>query len=94
LGRFGDATSRIEEALHINPQSRDAHYELGRLKLQSGEYAGAAAEGEQALPMKSAGTTDRQVFFLLTQAYTKVGDLTKAAEYRRRFEAAAPSLRR
>ena len=93
LGRFSDAEQKIRAALAIE-QSRDAHYELGRLRLQARDYPGAIAEGELAAALKSVGTTDRQVFFLLAQAYQKAGMAAKAEEYRKRFEASAPSLRR
>lgn len=94
LGRYSESEKRIREALVIDPQSRDAHYELGRLRLQAGDAPNAIREGEAALRLQSPGTTDRQVFFLLAQAYHQAGDAVKAAEYRRKFEASAPSLRR
>ena len=91
----GDLTAAqplIDAALKLAPRSRDPHYELARLKLESGSPALAIAEAELALQLPSSGITDRQVHFLLAQAYTRVGDPAQAAAHRKAFEAIPPRL--
>jgi tetratricopeptide (TPR) repeat protein len=94
LGRMEESAREAQRVLKIDPASRDGHYELGRLYLESGKFAEAAAEGEEALRAKGLGTTDRQIHFLLVRAYTKSGDAARAEQHRTLFEASAPTLRR
>jgi tetratricopeptide (TPR) repeat protein len=91
-GQLNAAKPLIEAALKLAPQSRDAHYEMARLKLESGSPGPAAAEAELALQLLSSGITDRQVHFLLAKAYAKLGDTVKSANHRKAFEAIPPRL--
>jgi tetratricopeptide (TPR) repeat protein len=94
LGRSDESARQIARVLQIDPTSRDGHYEQGRLYLEAGKFAEAAAEGEKALQAKGLGTTDRQIHFLLVRAYTKLADASRAEQHRKLFEASAPTLRR
>jgi tetratricopeptide (TPR) repeat protein len=91
-GDLDKAQPLIAKALQLAPNSRDAHYEMARLKLETGLAAQAAAEAELALQLPSSGITDRQVHFLLAKAYAKLGDSAKAAIHRKAFEAIPPRL--
>ncbi|MEO8126090.1 MAG: tetratricopeptide repeat protein [Bryobacteraceae bacterium] len=94
LGRYEDAEKQVMLALGLDPKSRDAHYELGRLWFEKGEFAKAAAEGEIALAIPGVGTLDRQIHFLLARSYAKAGRKDLADYHLAKFKAAGVSLRR
>jgi tetratricopeptide (TPR) repeat protein len=89
LGDLEGCGRWIERALKLEPGSRDAHFEWGRLLLKKGLSSGAAKEGETALRLHSGDVTDRQVHFLLIQAYQAEGrepEATRHAEAVREIE--------
>lgn len=94
LGRFEESERQVALALALDPQSRDAHYEQGRLRFERGEFAQAADEGEKALAIPGIGTLDRQIHFLLARAYAKLGKRELSAAHLARFKASGASLRR
>ncbi len=94
LGRREESAEQVAQVLRLDPDSRDGHYELGRLSFEKGEFAEAAKEGEYALRQKGSGTTDRQIHFLLSRAYSKAGEKQLAALHRKQFEASPATLRR
>lgn len=94
LGEYDASEKQIARALQLDGKSRDAHYETGRLHFERAEYEAAAAAGERALTLAGAGTTDRQIHFLLTRAYRKLGKLELAETHMSRFKASGVSLRR
>ncbi len=94
LGRYEDAAKQVDRALSLDPKSRDAHYEQGRLSFERGEFANAAEEGEKALAVPGAGTLDRQIHFLLSRAYAKLGRKDLADDHLAKFKASGVSLRR
>jgi tetratricopeptide (TPR) repeat protein len=73
MGDFSEARRQIDHALNLAPQSRDPHFESARLLLKTGDAAGAAKQGEIALQLHAGDVTDRQVHFLLIQAYQANG---------------------
>jgi tetratricopeptide (TPR) repeat protein len=81
LGDFEECGRLIQRALKLEPGSRDAHFESGRLLLKKGNPAGAAREGEIALQLHSGDVTDRQVHFLLIQAYQADGRESEAGKH-------------
>lgn len=92
LGRFGESRARVEEALKLDPRSREAHYELARVLAETGHPAEAARSAERAAGLPGAGVTDRQIHHLLARVYTKLGQAEKAAQHRRAMEAIPPRL--
>lgn len=86
-GRLPDAQQQVSRALTLNPRSREAHYEQARLRFEAGNFPAAIAEATLALPLPSEGTTDRQLHFLLSRAFGRLGNTAKADEHRRAFEA-------
>ena len=94
LGRFNDSQMHVAQALALDPRSRDAHYEQGRLAFERRAFAQAAEEGEKALAIPGAGTLDRQIHFLLSRAYASLGQQPLAASHLAKFKAAGVSLRR
>ncbi len=81
LDRSAEARRLIEEALGIEPNSRDAHFEMARLLLKSGNPVQAAREGETALGLPAGVAADRQIHYLLIRAYRASGQESRAAEH-------------
>lgn len=98
LGRYGESELLIDRALAAAPDSRDAHYEKGRLLFERRAYAEAIIHGKKALELplefQGAGTTERQIHFLLAEAYAKNGQKELSEIYLAKFRAAPPTLRR
>ncbi len=81
LGRFDDAAGMAERAAKIDPASRDPRFELARVWLKKAVPAKAIAEGEAALRLKQGDTPDRQIHFLLVQAYRAAGEDEQAERH-------------
>ncbi len=81
LGEFDEEERLLERAAKLDPKSRDPHFEAGRLYLKKGDPARAAREGEAALALKAGDITERQVRYLLVQAYQASGRETDAARH-------------
>ena len=94
LGQYSKSMGLVDQALVLEPDSRDAHYERGRLQFQAGKFDQAVQEGEKALQLTSVGTTDRQIHFLLARAYARTGNRERAAAHLAKFQASAATLRR
>lgn len=73
LGNFEECRHLVDRAVKLAPDSRDPHFESARLLLKTGDGAGAAKQGEIALQLHTGDVTDRQVHFLLVQAYQSGG---------------------
>ncbi len=89
---FPHGEEKIREALRLDAQSRDAHYEMARTYLETRNAAQAVAEAELALRLPGAGATDRQLHFLLARGFAMLGEREKAERHRRAFEAIPPRL--
>ncbi|MGH9664220.1 MAG: tetratricopeptide repeat protein, partial [Bryobacteraceae bacterium] len=94
LGRYDESAQQVARVLELDPNSRDGHYELGRLAFRKGDFTAAAAAGEAALKERGPGTTDREIHFLLARAYLRLGKKELAELHRKQFEASPPTLRR
>ena len=81
LGQLDQATPLIDRALKLEPASRDVHFQSARLRMKKGDSAGAAREGEAALKLSAGDATDRQIHFLLVQAYRMMDNDTDAARH-------------
>jgi tetratricopeptide (TPR) repeat protein len=81
LGRLEQCAKLIERALELEPNSRDVHFERGRLLMKKGDPAGAAKEGEQALGLPASGIPDRPIHYLLVRAYRMSGQEGLAEEH-------------
>jgi tetratricopeptide (TPR) repeat protein len=79
MGDFDGCGRLIEWALKLDPAWRDSHFESGRLLLRKGLAANAVIEGEAALRLRNGDVTDRQVHYLLIQAYEACGREQEAA---------------
>jgi tetratricopeptide (TPR) repeat protein len=65
------AATAFEEAVHLNPNSAEAHFGLGKTELALGRGTDATSELEQSLRL-SPGNVQAQR--LLTQAHRRTGD--------------------
>jgi len=81
MGNLDESATLIERALKHEPNSRDAHFERGRLYLKKSLAADAAKELELALSSHSGDITDRQIHTLLVQAYRANGQDAEAAKH-------------
>jgi tetratricopeptide (TPR) repeat protein len=81
LGEFDEAASLIDRALKLEPASRDVHFQSSRLRMKKGDPSAAASEGEAALKLPPGDATDRQIRFLLVQAYRTLGKDADAARH-------------
>jgi tetratricopeptide (TPR) repeat protein len=81
LGEFDECRRTIGRAGKVDSASRDPHFEAGRLWMKQGDPAQAAKEGEIALRLRKGDVTDRQVHFLLVQAYRAAGQDADAARH-------------
>ena len=72
-GEFEECRHWVDRALKLTPGSRDAHFELARLLLKTGDAGAAAKQGELALQLHTGDITEQQVHFLLVQAYQSAG---------------------
>jgi Tfp pilus assembly protein PilF len=94
LNRNEESARQIAYVLQLDPKSRDGNYEAGRLAFAADNFKEAARRGEKALSEPGSGTLDRQIHFLLTRAYSKLGNTELAQLHRKAFEASPPTLRR
>ena len=94
LNRKEESARQVAQVLQLDSHSRDGHYEAGRLAFDRADFTTAAREGEAALAEPGSGTLDRQIHYLLTRAYTKLGNTTFAILHRKAFESSPPTLRR
>lgn len=86
-GRFDEAEKQVSQALVVNPNSREAHYEQARIHLERGRPLHAVKDATLALDLPAEGTTDRQLHFLLSRAHAQAGHVEQAAMHRKAFEA-------
>jgi tetratricopeptide (TPR) repeat protein len=88
LGRTEDSIEKDRQAIDINPESRDAHYELAKGLNHEGDFKNAAREGERALTLPELDTSDAQIHFLLAALYRKLNQPALAKAHLEKFLAA------
>lgn len=93
-GDLHGSEKQIKRALELDANSRDAHYEMGRLHFEKSEWKQSIEEGERAFQLQGVGTTDRQIHYLLARAYAKVNNREAADKHLALFKASGASLRR
>jgi len=77
-GKPSEAIHQFQQALRLNPNSAEAHLELGKTELTVGRVNDAIVELEKALRL-SPGNVQAQR--LLSHAYRRAGDTKRAAKY-------------
>jgi tetratricopeptide (TPR) repeat protein len=73
-----EAMAAFREAVQLNSNSAEAHFNLGKVELAQGQVHEAIAELQEALRLDPG---DRQSMRLLSQAYRRVGDAANAAKF-------------
>jgi len=88
LARTRESVEKERQAVAIDPQSRDAHYELAKGLDQQGDFRNAAIEGERALQLPEVDTSDADVHYILATVYRKLNEPALAREHLEKFQAA------
>lgn len=94
LGRIQDGIEKERLAIQMNPDSRDAHYELAKGLAQEGDFKDAALEGERALALPVLDTEDAQIHYLLATVYRKLNQPALAKTHLQKFLAARQTTHR
>jgi len=77
-GKLDEAVPAFQEAIRLNPNSPEAHLELGKTELAVGRVNDAIVELQHARHL-SPGNVQAQR--LLSQAYRRAGDAKRAAQF-------------
>jgi tetratricopeptide (TPR) repeat protein len=94
LGRTEDSIDKDRRAIDMDPESRDAHYELAKGLDHQGDFKNAAREGETALTLPALGTSDAEIHFLLATLYRKLNQPDLAKSHLEKFQAAPQTTTR
>jgi tetratricopeptide (TPR) repeat protein len=83
LNRLQESKEHLDKALQLVPQLRMTNYDHAKLNLRMGNLEGARDDAEKALsiPDRNGFIIDLQVYTLLAQIYTRLGDEGKARKY-------------
>lgn len=95
LNRLAESQKHLDRALQLAPGARAVSYEHARLNLRLEKLQEARADAEHALALPDPGgfILDLQVYNLLVQIYTRLGDENLARKYARLSEASTIPLR-
>lgn len=77
-GKLLEAISAFQEAVQQNPNSAEAHLELGKTELVQGSISDAIIQLQETLRLSPGNL---QALRLLSQAYRKAGDTKSSAKY-------------
>jgi tetratricopeptide (TPR) repeat protein len=77
-GKSPRAVAAFKEAIQLNPNSAEAHLELGKTELVLGRVEDAIVELEESLRLSPGSVQARR---LLSQAYQRTGDTKRATSY-------------
>ena len=91
LDRTRESIEKEKEAIAIDPQSRNAHYELAKGLEQEGDFTNAALEGERALQLPELDTSDADIHYILAAVYRKLKEPALAREHLEKFQASQPA---
>jgi tetratricopeptide (TPR) repeat protein len=94
LGRAQESIENDRRAIEMDPNSRDAHYELAKGLDHEADFKNAALEGERALTLPALGTSDAQIHFLLATLYRKLNQPDLAKSHLEKFQAAPQTTAR
>ncbi|MEO0367199.1 MAG: tetratricopeptide repeat protein [Pseudomonadota bacterium] len=85
---YDAATSSLERALRIEPRNAAVWHELADLKLSKENYKQAIqfAQKSNALVKKAESELQRRNWYLISVAYSALGDENKATQYRQKLE--------
>jgi tetratricopeptide (TPR) repeat protein len=91
LNRLPESKKHLDRAQQLAPGTRAVYYEHARLNLRLDHPQDARADAERALALPDPGgyILDLQVYNLLVQIYTRVGDREAARKYAHLSETAS-----
>ena len=79
---LADSKQHLDRAVEAIPQIRAVWYERARLDMRMQNYEQARADGERAAACtETGGIIDLQIYSLLSQVYTRLGDQALAKKY-------------
>ena len=85
LAKRGDVVAsreHLDRAVELTPQIRAVWYERARLDIRMHNYEQARADSEKAAACtETGGIIDLQIYSLLSQVYTRLGDKALAKKY-------------
>ncbi len=81
-GQLAAAEESLRKALALQPKSPVVHYGLGRILAQAGRYREAIEHLQNSI---AAGQPPSRAYYLLATCYTRLGDASRAKEYRDKF---------
>ncbi len=95
LNRLEESRKHLDKAVQLAPETRAVYYERARLNLRADKLPEARADAERAaaLPDRGGFILDLQVYNLLVQIYTRLGDSDQARKYAQLSETATVPLR-
>ncbi len=91
LNRLAESKKHLDRAVQLAPETRAVYYEHARLNLRLDHLQDARADAERALALPDPGgyILDLQVYNLLVQVYTRLGEREAAQKYVRLSESAS-----
>jgi tetratricopeptide (TPR) repeat protein len=79
---LASSKQHLDRAVELTPEIRAAWYERARLDMRMHNYEQARADGEKAAACtETGGIIDLQIYSLLSQIYTRLGDTALAKKY-------------
>ena len=85
----------LDRAVELTPQIRAVWYERARLDMRMHNYEQARADGEKAVACtQDGGIIDLQIYSLLAQIYTRLGDKALAKKYTELTRETPPPVRK
>lgn len=85
-GKWDEALADYNEAIRLHPDFAQAYNNRGAIRLARGDWEGAVADLSKSLEIRPSPS----VYYNRSLAYLKLGEIAKAEEDRRRFEAYQP----
>ncbi|MBV9572983.1 MAG: tetratricopeptide repeat protein, partial [Acidobacteriales bacterium] len=89
-----NSKEHLDRAVELTPQVRAVWYERAKLDMRLQNYQQARADGEKAATcIENGGIIDLQVYSLLSQVYTRLGEPALAKKYTDLTRATLPPVR-
>jgi tetratricopeptide (TPR) repeat protein len=82
-GRLEESRTHLDRAVALLPERRTVYYERAKLSLAVRDYAAARKDAERALALRDPDglVLDLQVYYLLTNVYSRLGETELARKY-------------
>jgi tetratricopeptide (TPR) repeat protein len=82
-GRLQESRTHLDRAVTLLPERRTVYYERAKLSVAARDYASARGDAERALALRDPDglVLDLQVYYLLTNVYSRLGETELAGKY-------------